>query len=90
MLRQRQYEPLAVAEQLAELFAVTEGLLDDVDPEDVAGVLPEMRRAVVDDVDLVDHIEAGEPLTDEMRDRLRARLDRHAPESPSAAGTRQD
>ncbi len=85
VLKQRQYEPLTVAAQLAELIAVTEGLLDDIAVDDITGVLPALRRAVADAPDLVEQIHAGEPLTDDARAHLVDLLEQQLPENEREA-----
>ena len=36
VLKQPQYEPMPVAEQVVAIYAVTEGYMDDVEPSDIA------------------------------------------------------
>jgi F-type H+-transporting ATPase subunit alpha len=77
VLHQRQHRPRAVVEQLAELVAVTEGLLDEVEPDDVAAACATLHRAARGHDELRGRIEGGEPLTGEARDRF-VDLLRHA------------
>ncbi len=75
ILRQRQYVNLTVAEQIAALLAVTDGLLDEVPLERIADaeaavqhnapqLLPDLCRRITD----------GEPLTEEDRRQFRTQL----------------
>ncbi|HSL60018.1 MAG TPA: F0F1 ATP synthase subunit alpha [Acidimicrobiales bacterium] len=70
VLRQRQRQPRAVVEQLAELVAVTEGLLDDVEPDDVAEACARLHRVARDHGELRARIEGGEPLVGDDRARF--------------------
>ncbi|MDY7099903.1 MAG: F0F1 ATP synthase subunit alpha [Actinomycetota bacterium] len=74
VLKQRQFRTLSVPSQLAELIAVTDGLLDDVAPERIDGLRPALHDAVAAEGDLVEAILAGESLTADARARLRDRL----------------
>ncbi|HRX70338.1 MAG TPA: alternate F1F0 ATPase, F1 subunit alpha [Candidatus Competibacteraceae bacterium] len=70
-LKQRQYQPLPVAEQIAVLLAVTEGVFDPVPLERMA----EAERAVHEQAvarcpDIGSRIAAGSPLSDTDRDAL--------------------
>ena len=71
VLTQNQHDHLTVPEQIAVLLAATEGLLDDLEPDAIAGAEARLRRAVREDLtDLGQEIAAGEPLTDDRRQRL--------------------
>jgi F-type H+-transporting ATPase subunit alpha len=66
ILKQPQYEPLSVAEQIAVLLAVNENVLDDIAVESVGEAEQKIRRAVTADLsELCRKIEAGETLEDE-------------------------
>lgn len=66
VLKQPQYEPMPVPEQIAALLAVSEGLFDPVPVEDVASVEESLREVVARDLpQLFERIEKGEPFTDE-------------------------
>jgi F-type H+-transporting ATPase subunit alpha len=64
VFKQRQHEPIAASEQVAVLLAISEGLLDEVNVDDIQRVTNEIRRAVQEDLgDVCDKIEAGEKLS---------------------------
>jgi F-type H+-transporting ATPase subunit alpha len=46
VLKQREHDHIAVPEQIAVLLAATEGLFDDLDPDDIAEAEAKLRRAV--------------------------------------------
>jgi F-type H+-transporting ATPase subunit alpha len=71
VLRQPQYEPLAVSGQIAVLLAATEGLLDPLEVDAVAGAEAAVRNAVREALpELCRAIDAGETLDAEDRKRL--------------------
>jgi len=66
ILKQSQYQPIGVSDQIAILVSVNEGLLDQVPLKDVAKTESDVRQAMRDQLsDLSDRIEHGERL--EMR-----------------------
>ena len=70
-LRQPQYRPLAVSEQIAVLLAATRGLFDRLEVEAVADAEEAVRTAVRDALpEICAAIDAGEPLAEAARDRL--------------------
>ena len=72
ILKQPQYEPLTVAEQIAVLLAVNENVLDDIAVESVEQAEQKIRRAVKADLSgLCRKIEAGETLEDEDIEAVR-------------------
>jgi F-type H+/Na+-transporting ATPase subunit alpha len=74
-LKQPQYEPLPVAEQIAVLLAVTEGLLDKTAVADIGAVSKQIREAVVrEETAVCRRIERGEPLNDTDRETLLKRI----------------
>jgi len=80
VLKQREQHHLAVPEQIASLLAATEGLLDEIEPKDVAGAEERVQHAVRDHcADICTAIEAGEKLTEDHRaaliEAMRAALD---------------
>lgn len=80
VLKQREHHHLAVPEQIAALLAATEGLFDEIEPEEVTAAEEQVQHAVRDQCpDICGAIEAGEKLTDDYRDALletmRAALD---------------
>ncbi len=71
-LKQPQYAPQPVAEQIAAMFAAAEGFYDDLPPERIADVEAAIREAVRrDHAELAERVEKGEKLTDADRDTLR-------------------
>src|SRR6056297_87782 len=71
VLTQNEHDHFTVPEQIAVLLAATEGLLDDLDPDDVAGAEETLRGVAREDLaDLGDEIAAGEPLSKERRKAL--------------------
>jgi F-type H+-transporting ATPase subunit alpha len=71
VLKQSQYDPLPVAEQVAVLLATTEGLFDALEPEQVTEAERRVRDAVREhDPALCDKIQDGENLTDDDRAAL--------------------
>jgi F-type H+-transporting ATPase subunit alpha len=71
VLRQPQYEPLAVSAQIATLLAATEGLFDALDVEAVADAEVGVRAAVRNGLpDVSDAIDAGEILGAKDRTRI--------------------
>src|SRR6056297_1550069 len=71
VLTQNEHDHFTVPEQIAVLLAATEGLLDDLDPDDVAGAEETLRGVAREDLaDLGDEIAAGEPLSKERREAL--------------------
>ena len=71
VLRQREHQHLDVPEQIAALLAATEGLLDDIAPDDVPEAEITVRNAVrKSEPDLCDRIESSENLSQDDRDRL--------------------
>jgi F-type H+-transporting ATPase subunit alpha len=71
VLRQSQYEPLAVSAQIATLLAATEGLFDALGIEAIADAEERVRTAVRDVLPGVcDAIDAGEVLDGHDRNRI--------------------
>jgi F-type H+-transporting ATPase subunit alpha len=71
VFKQDQYAPIPVGEQVAVLFATTEGVFDDVPEEEVAAAQEAVRRRVRDEAPAVTaSIRAGNELTTEARERL--------------------
>ena len=72
VLKQPQYEPIPVAEQIAAMFAATEGLFDDLPAEKVNDAEAPIRQAVTEkQADLAGRIAAGEEIADADRAALR-------------------
>lgn len=71
ILKQPQYAPIPVAEQMAVLLAGSEGLLDGIAPDGVAAAEVIIRNAATTVLpEICSRIEAGEKLGDEDRKRL--------------------
>jgi F-type H+/Na+-transporting ATPase subunit alpha len=71
VLKQPQYVPMAVAEQLAVLLAVNAGVFDALSLEEMAEAERAVRRAVVDQLpDMCARLQAGEALDEEARQVL--------------------
>jgi len=68
ILKQPQYEPIPVPEQIAVLFAVTGGAFEELPLPQIAGAARALRRAVAEQLpDLCRRVEAGEGLSEEDR-----------------------
>ncbi len=64
VLKQPQYEPIPVAEQIAVLLAVTQGTFDRLPLEGIAAAQRAVRQAIVEQLpDLCQKIEVGEKLS---------------------------
>ena len=75
VLKQREHDHLSPPEQIAVLLAATEGLLDGIDPEDVAGAEEALRREIRANMpDIAGRMTEGERLTDEDRATLLRRM----------------
>ncbi|MBE2202304.1 MAG: alternate F1F0 ATPase, F1 subunit alpha [Anaerolinea sp.] len=75
VLKQPQYEPLPVAEQIAVLLAVTEGLFDELPVEEIGPVSQRVREEVVrKETAVCRRIERGETLSDADRETLLKRI----------------
>jgi len=71
ILKQPQYAPIPVHEQIAVLLAVSSGLLDDVRIPDIAEIEKILRRSVSEELSEVgDRIRSGEALSSEDRKAL--------------------
>ena len=71
ILKQPQYEPIPVPEQLAVLVAVTGGLLDHLDPSRLGQAEQKIRQAVTTQApEICSRLSAGEKLTGEDREAL--------------------
>lgn len=71
VLKQPQYEPIPVAEQIAALLAVTSGVFDEVPLEQTGAAEQAVRQVVVERLpEVALRIQAGEPLVDEDQEAL--------------------
>ncbi|MFW6154504.1 MAG: alternate F1F0 ATPase, F1 subunit alpha [Planctomycetota bacterium] len=88
ILKQPQGEPMPAAEQVAVLFAVKEGLFDELPVERVADAAERVRAAMKEPFrDVAERIESGETLRDEDRDKLRDAAGRAAKAVESEQGS---
>ena len=75
LLKQPQYQPFSVQEEIVSIFAGTNGYLDDVAPSDVqdfeAGLLQFMHDR---HEDILDEIVSTGALSDELTERLVAAI----------------
>ncbi|HSJ54469.1 MAG TPA: alternate F1F0 ATPase, F1 subunit alpha [Anaerolineae bacterium] len=71
VLKQPQYRPIPVAEQIAVLLAVTSGVLDDLPLEQIGPAQEAIRRTFLERLpDLRRRIEAGKKLREQDREAL--------------------
>ncbi|MRR59449.1 MAG: F0F1 ATP synthase subunit alpha, partial [Deltaproteobacteria bacterium] len=74
-LKQRQYDPMTVSEQIAVLVAVTGGLFDGLAPEQVSEAESLVRSTMTLSLpDLCKRIEVGEDLDEQERERILAMI----------------
>lgn len=74
-LKQRLFNPMPVAEQIAVLLAVTSGIFDALLPEQVAEAERQVRWKITSSLpDLCKRIEAGEVLSEQERERILATI----------------
>jgi F-type H+-transporting ATPase subunit alpha len=74
-LKQRQYDPMPVSEQIAVLVAVTGGLFDGLPLEQVSEAESQVRRTMTLSLpELCERIEAGEDLNEQDRERILAAI----------------
>lgn len=77
VLKQPQYKPLSVAEQVSILFAANEGLLDDVDNSQIQRFKNEWNNHLASNLKaLSDNLNDGSALSDEDKAELRAELEK--------------
>ena len=70
-LKQPQYDPLSATEQIAVLLAATEGLFDNVPPEQIAEASGRLRQVLMERLPLLcESVEAGKKLSDGDRRAL--------------------
>lgn len=71
IFKQRQYQPLSVADQIAVLVAITAGLFDELSLEQLPTAETAVREAVTNHIpEVCEQIQAGDKLTDENRAAL--------------------
>ena len=77
VLKQSQYDPMPVAEQIAVLLATTEGVFDRLPLEKIGQVEKRVRRAIREQLpDLYDRIQAGEALDEDEQNALSTQVKR--------------
>ncbi|MCK4391054.1 MAG: alternate F1F0 ATPase, F1 subunit alpha [Desulfobacterales bacterium] len=71
ILKQPQYQPISVPEQIAVLLTVTEGILDQLPLDEIAGAEQVIRKAVSEELpDFCTRIQSGDTLNGEDREAL--------------------
>ena len=71
ILGQKQYQPLTVPEQIAQLFAVTGGLLDNVAIDEMESAKEKLSRAAREELSgIADNMVRGKELREEERQEL--------------------
>ena len=77
ILKQPQYKPLSVAEQVSILFAANEGLLDDVPNSDISRFKQEWFAHLAENLKaLSDNLNDGSALSDEDKSELRSEIEK--------------
>ncbi len=75
VLKQDQFQPLSLAEEVVVIYALTGGLLDDVPVNKVRAFENELRKYLgSNERDLIAEIQANPAMTPELQERLRAVL----------------
>jgi F-type H+-transporting ATPase subunit alpha len=75
VLKQDQFQPLSLAEEVVVIYALTGGLLDDVPVNKVRAFENELRKYLgSNERDLIAEIQANPVMTPELQERLRAVL----------------
>ena len=76
VLKQPQYNPLSVSEQISILFAANEGLLDDIDNNKIQSFKTEWFIYFDGYMkELIERLDVGEALTDEDKTKLRKEIE---------------
>ena len=71
ILKQPQYQPMSVPQQIAVLLAVTEGVFDQLSPDQIVWAEQVVRKAVTKELpDLCTRIQSGEKLNEMDRDAI--------------------
>jgi len=77
VLKQPQYSPLSVAEQVSILFAANEGILDDISNNDIARFKKEWFAHLASNLkSLSDNLNDGSALSDDDKKELKAELEK--------------
>ncbi len=73
MLKQGQFAPLSLAEEVVVIYSLTGGLLDDVPVNKISAFEAELRKFLAsNNRDLIDDITAEPVMTPELQERVRA------------------
>lgn len=70
ILKQPQYSPYKVEEQVLVFYAATHGKLDDIDIEDVRNFEEEMLASAANTTDLLKHIKEKKAITPEIEEEI--------------------
>jgi len=71
VLKQPQYEPLSAPHQIISLVAVTGGIFDGLNPDDIEKAERSLRQTIMEKIpDVWNRIESGEKLSDEDREAV--------------------
>ena len=77
VLKQPQYKPLSVAEQVSILFAANEGILDDIQNSEIQRFKNEWIAHLAQNLkSLSDNLNDGSALSDEDKDELKKELEK--------------
>jgi F-type H+-transporting ATPase subunit alpha len=77
-LNQPQYQPWALEEQVAAIFAGNEGFLDEIPADQVQRFQEELREYLRTEKSAYGEIREKPELTDELQDKLRAEIEKFA------------
>ncbi|CAM3057809.1 F0F1 ATP synthase subunit alpha [Streptobacillus felis] len=70
ILKQKQYSPMPVEEQVVSFYAVTNGYVDDIDVEDVRNFEEELLQSMYSTSDILKQIAESKTLTKEIEEEL--------------------
>jgi F-type H+/Na+-transporting ATPase subunit alpha len=77
-LNQPQYQPWALEEQVAAIFAGNEGFLDDIPADQVGRFQDELREHLRTEASVYEAIREQRELSDELEEKLRGEIERFA------------
>jgi F-type H+/Na+-transporting ATPase subunit alpha len=77
-LNQPQYQPWALEEQVAAIFAGNEGFLDDIPADQVGRFQEELREHLRTEASVYEAIREQRELSDELEEKLRGEIERFA------------
>jgi F-type H+-transporting ATPase subunit alpha len=77
-LNQPQYQPWALEEQVAAIFAGNEGFLDEIPADQVHRFQDELREHLRTEGSVYETIRSDRELSDELQERLRAEIEKFA------------